>query len=192
MGHNDEQKFNLIRPNEDLIHYDTKFGHNVTLGFGVVIDQNCEIGDRVFIGHNTVIRAGVKIGNDSTIGHLVVIEADTVIGEKVTIQSQCHVTKDARIDDRVFFGPMAMCINTRNISHGRTFKPRIQGPWIKFGAIIGSGAILMPGCEIGRNAVVGAGALVDGRVPDEKIYYSKSMVAQNQGTVTRGGILKDD
>jgi len=187
-----DRPFKRTRPQDDLIHFETKFGTNVTVGFGVVIDENCRIGSNVFIGHNTVIRSGVKIGNESIIGHLVVIESDTVIGERVTIQSQCHITKFARIDDRVFFGPMAMCINTKNISHGRGFKPKLQGPRIKYGARIGSGCILLPGSEVGVNSVVGAGALVNGIIPDGKIYYCKEMVAKAQGTVTRREMLKNE
>ena len=52
------------------------------IGWGVVIDENCNIGNDVFIGHNTVIRSGVKIGEGSIIGHLVMVESDTVIGGK--------------------------------------------------------------------------------------------------------------
>ena len=190
MGHNDDQPFSVLRPFEDLIHYGTKFGKNVVLGFNVIIDENCLVGDSVFIGHNTVIRSGVKIGNGSVIGHLVMIESDTIIGQKVTIQSQCHITKNATIEDRVFFGPMAMCINTKTISHGREFKPRIEGPHIKFGARIGSGSILLPGCVIGKNSTVGAGSVIRGEVPDQTIYYSKKTLAEFQGIVARREILK--
>jgi acetyltransferase-like isoleucine patch superfamily enzyme len=191
-----DRGFTRIRADEEKISMGTKFGENVKIGYGVVIDENVKIGDNVFIGHNTVIRSNVVIGSGRSperplvIGHLVVIESDTMIGDMVTIQSQCHITKYAIIGDRVFMGPMAMCINTKNISHGRDFRPRLQGPIIGFGARIGSGAILLPGCEIGDNAVVGAGAIINGKVPNGKIYFSKSMVAMLQGDVPPGEMLK--
>jgi acetyltransferase-like isoleucine patch superfamily enzyme len=119
----------------------------------------------------------VTIGNDSIIGHLVMIEADTQIGEHVTIQSQCHITKFAFIDDHVFFGPMAMCINTKQISHGRDFKPKLEGPRFGYGARIGAGAIILPGTRIGANASIGAGALVSGKIPENELWYSKKMKA---------------
>lgn len=178
-----DRGFERIREDEEMISMSVKFGKDVRIGHGVVIDEGCTIGDYVFIGHNTVIRSNVSIGSGSVIGHLVMIESDTTIGQKVTIQSQCHITKYARIADHVFIGPMAMCINTKNISHGRRFKPKLAGPTIKFGARIGSGAILLPGCEIGQNAVIGAGALINGKVPDNKIYFSKVMIAQDQGEI---------
>ena len=148
------------------------------------------IGNDVFIGHNTVVRSNVSIGDGSVIGHLVMIESDTSIGQKVTIQSQCHITKNAVIADRVFMVPMAMCINTKNISHGRGYKPKIQGPIIGFGARIGSGAILLPGTEIGQNAVIGAGAIVNGKIPDRMVFFSRKMMAEYQGEVDPREILK--
>ena len=89
-------------------------------------------------------------------------------------------------------GPMAMCINTRNISHGRGFKAKLQGPKIGFGARIGSGAILLPGVTIGENAVIGAGAIVDGKVEDRAIFFSKTLLAQYQGKVEDREVLNHD
>ena len=148
----------------------TRFGKGVKLGFNVVIDGVVTIGDNVFIGHNTVIRSGVEIGNNTVIGHLVMIESDTKIGDFVTIQSQCHITKLATIHSRVFMGPKAMCINTHNISHGRKFEVKLEGPTIQYGARIGSGAIVMPGIIIGNEAVLGAGAVATKDIPAFQIW----------------------
>jgi UDP-2-acetamido-3-amino-2,3-dideoxy-glucuronate N-acetyltransferase len=186
----DDRGFYRIRSDEEQISMSVRFGRNVKIGWGVVIDEDVVIGDDVFIGHNTVIRSNVTIGSGSIIGHLVMIESDTSIGNKVTIQSQCHITKNARISDQVFMGPMAMCINTRKISHGRGFKARLQGPKIGYGARIGSGAILMPGVQIGKNAVVGAGAVIDGKVGDREVYFSKQLLAQLMGDVEQREVLE--
>lgn len=147
------------------------YGNNFSkVGQGVVIDENVTLGKNVFIGHNTVIRSGVTIGDNTVIGHLVVIEADTKIGNNVTIQSQCHITKLATIEDRVFFGPKAMLINTHKISHGRNFEANLQGPTIKYGARIGAGAVIMPGIVIGREAMIGANSTVTKDCKDFGIY----------------------
>lgn len=162
MNYNDpyEERYEIIGGGYGPIHWTVKFGKGVKIGRNVVIDEGVTVGNNVFIGHNTVIRSGVKIGNNSIIGHLVVIEADTTVGEHVTIQSQCHITKLAVIENDVFFGPMAMCINTQHISHGRSFKPKLNGPRIKRGARIGSGSVLMPGVIIGEEAEIGANSTI--------------------------------
>jgi acetyltransferase-like isoleucine patch superfamily enzyme len=44
-----------------------------------------------------------------------------------------------------------------------------KGPTIRRGARIGGGAVLLPGIEIGEEAVVGAGAVVLGDVPPRTV-----------------------
>lgn len=156
---------------ENPIHWSVRFGKNVRVGENVVIDEGCSIGDDVFIGHGTVIRSEVKIGSGSIIGHLVMIEKNTEIGQKVTVQSQCHITAYAKIGDFVFFGPKAMMINTRRISHGRGFEAQLEGPEIAHGARIGSGSIILPGRKIGNNAVIGAGSLIVRDIPARQIWF---------------------
>jgi len=192
MGNIYEELFKRVRPDEAKISHSVKFGRNVRVGHGVVIDPDCVIGDDVFIGHNSVIRSGVRIGNRSIIGHLVVIEETTKIGDDVTIQSQCHITKLARIEDRVFMGPQAMCINTHRISHGRDYKAKLEGPVIKFAARIGSGSILMPGVTVGRNSVIGAGSLIVKDVPDEQIWYGKHTVTVSQAATFQNYVPKNE
>ena len=53
----------------------------------------------------------------------------------------------------------------------REFSYEAKGPTIKFGARIASSATIMPGVVIGREALVGAGALVTKDVPDLMIAY---------------------
>jgi len=126
----------------------------------VNIDPGCKIAENVFIGHNTVIRENVTIGKGSVIGHNVVIEKDTVIGENTTIQSQCHITAYAKIGNNVFFGPMAMCINTWNIAKHRNFDAVSIGPTIEDNVRIGAGAVIMPNVHIGKECVIGANSTV--------------------------------
>jgi acetyltransferase-like isoleucine patch superfamily enzyme len=171
----------------DRIHHDCRIGENVRIGEGTIIESGCRIGDNVFIGFNTVLRSGNTVGDNSIIGHLVMIESDSWIGKNTTIQSQCHITKYAKIDDHVFIGPKAMLINTHKISHGRDFEPELKGPHICFAARIGSGSIIMPGTVIGKNAVVGAGAVVTHDIPSEQIWFGNP--ARYQGEVPKKELL---
>jgi len=58
---------------DDPIHWSTKFGRNVKLGHGVVIEKNCRIGNNVRIGHNSVIKSGVSISDNTVIRDLTVV-----------------------------------------------------------------------------------------------------------------------
>jgi UDP-2-acetamido-3-amino-2,3-dideoxy-glucuronate N-acetyltransferase len=161
---------------EAPISPDTKFGNNVRIGDGVVIDAGCTIGDNCFIGHNTVIRKGVTIGNNTVIGHLCVVESDTTIGDRVLIHCQCHITKDVVIEDDVFMGVLVGMTNTNRIVHGRNIDLKIEGPKIKRAARIGSGVMLMPGVVVGENAQVGLGSIVTKNIPDREVWFGTPAV----------------
>lgn len=184
----DDNRFETVRDGAE-IHPSVIFKGDSRIGFHTVIDEGVEIADGVFIGHNSVIRSGVKIGAGSIIGHCVVIEANTVIGKRVTIQSNCHITKNAQIGDDCFFGPMAMMINTRRISHGRGFKAQLEGPTIGRAVRVGAGAIVMPGSKIGDNAVLGAGSILTSgkEVPPREIWFGYPAI--HRGRVEEGEVL---
>jgi len=154
----------------DPVHWSVKFGKNVTLGQGVVIEEGCEIGDNTFIGHYTVMRPGTKIGSDCVIGHLTVFEGDCVIGDRVLIHAQCHITKDVKIEDDVFIAPFFCGANTQRIKHGRNFGLKINGYTIRRAVRIGIGVLVLPGIEIGENAQIGVGAVVTKDVPPREVW----------------------
>jgi UDP-2-acetamido-3-amino-2,3-dideoxy-glucuronate N-acetyltransferase len=45
----------------------------------------------------------------------------------------------------------------------------VSKAWVRHGAAVGGGAVVLPGVEIGRFALVGAGAVVTRAVPDRGI-----------------------
>ena len=49
--------------------------------------------------------------------------------------------------------------------HNSVFKPVT----ISANSFIGAGAIILPGSEIGKNCIIGAGAVVKGKIPDDSI-----------------------
>lgn len=164
------EPYKLALGSNDPIHWSTKFGKNVTLGKGVIIEENCRIGDNTFIGHYTVLRPGTKIGNDCVIGHLTVFEGDCVICDRVLIHAQCHITKGVTIEDDVFIAPFFCGANTQRIKHGRDFDLKINGYTIRRAARIGIGVLILPGREIGENAQIGVGAVVTKDVPPREVW----------------------
>jgi UDP-2-acetamido-3-amino-2,3-dideoxy-glucuronate N-acetyltransferase len=169
------------------IHYDTRFGKNVRLGEGVVIEGDCSIGDNCVIGHYVILRPGTKIGNDCTMGHHTVFEGDCDIGNRVLIHAQCHITKDVIIEDDVFIAPFFCGANTMRIKHGRDYPLVINGYRIRRAARIAIGVLVLPGVEIGENALIGAGALVTKDVPAGEIWVG--VPARKVGDVPEDEIL---
>jgi len=168
---NDAQKsYRMVYDSVGLIHPSTKFGKNVKLGYGVVIEEGCEIGDNTFIGNYTTLRPRTKIGKDCVIGHLTVFEGDAVIEDRVLIHAQCHITKDVLIEEDVFIAPFFCGANTQKIKHGRNYKLKINGYIIRRAARIGIGVLVLPGVEVGENSQIGVGSIVTKDIPPREIW----------------------
>jgi acetyltransferase-like isoleucine patch superfamily enzyme len=117
------------------------------------------------------------------IGHLTVSEGDNSIGSDCLIHAQCHVTKGAIIEDKVFIAPGFIGANDPEMvhmrRHGKEFIPK--GYTIKRGARIAIGVLVAPGVTIGSNAVIGIGAVIVKDVADNEIVYGQR--AQTRGVV---------
>lgn len=123
-------------------------GANVVLYAGVEIGPDVLIGDGVKIRENTTIGRGSVVGSNST------LQNDVVIGERVRVVDLSHITAGVRIADDVFWSVGVLSMNDNRDDLG------LRAPKIERGAFIGGGAILLPGVEIGEDAMVAAGAVV--------------------------------
>jgi acetyltransferase-like isoleucine patch superfamily enzyme len=107
---------------------------------------------------------GAVIGADCNICDHVFIENDVRIGDRVTIKSGVQLWDGVVLEDDVVVGPNATFTND---SFPRSKKPPSEflKTIIKAGASIGGNATILPGLTVGRNAMVGAGAVVTQDVP---------------------------
>jgi len=100
----------------------------------------------------------------------------------VTVETQCHITEGIIIEDWVFIASEFVGANTMKISHGRKNVPLVkEAPYIKFGARIGVNVTALPRVTIGREAFIGAGAIVTKDIPDFAIAFGTP--AKVMGTV---------
>jgi UDP-2-acetamido-3-amino-2,3-dideoxy-glucuronate N-acetyltransferase len=110
---------------------------------------------------------GCRIGDHTRVGPFVEIQRGAVIGAYCKIQSHTFVCAGVEIRDRVFVGHGVVFINDR---HPRAATDEgvlsTDDDWellrtvVEDGASLGSGAVILGGLRIGRDAVVGAGAVV--------------------------------
>ncbi|MDP6282141.1 MAG: acyltransferase [Acidimicrobiales bacterium] len=122
---------------------DTLIAAQVTLSAGMgpgqemVTDPVVRIGDRCVIGRGTAI-----------VGHFSIdIGDDVYMGMNIYITDQNHGYED--LDQPI-----------------GTQTPNDDAVSIGSGSWIGSGAVILPGAQIGRHVVVGANSVVRGKVPD--------------------------
>ena len=139
----------------------TEIGDGTVVSTGAIVFAGSRIGARVILGDQSCVRERVTVGDDVVIGRGSLVENDTTIGALTKIQAHAYITAYSTLEDNVFIAP---CVATTNDNFmGRTEKRRelIKGPTIRRGARIGGAAVLLPGIEIGEEAFVGAGAIVN-------------------------------
>jgi len=171
------------------IHPDVRFGERVKIGEFIIIEKDCVIGDDVLIGHHVVLRENTHIGHDSKIGHFASTEPGARIGNHVSIDKYCHIGRDCVVEDHVFFGFGSVPLDTRRISHGRSFGYKCDPPHIGWGARIGGNVTIMPGVDIGREALIGAGSVVTKDCEPFGIYIG--VPAKKAGVVPEDERLKN-
>ncbi len=146
------------------------FGMGSCISFptGTIFGEgNMVIGVGTMVGAYTTISAGFAPGQ--SLGDRVIIR----IGDRVVLGRGSHVVGHRSIDigDDVYTGPYVY-ITDQNHSYrdphlpiGRQW-PTDQPVKIGAGSWLGTGAVVLPGADIGRNVVVAAGSVVRGVVPD--------------------------
>lgn len=118
----------------------------------------------------SIVLEGAKIGSNSNICSHCFIENFVIIGDNVTVKNGVHLYDGIELEDDVFIGPNVTFTNdkyprskSRNYQNLKTY--------IKRGASIGGGAVILPGITIGENAMVGSGSVVTKNVPSNSVVY---------------------
>uniref|UniRef100_A0A7C1JI37 N-acetyltransferase n=1 Tax=Caldilinea aerophila TaxID=133453 RepID=A0A7C1JI37_9CHLR len=136
------------------------------------VSPRARIGKGTRIWNRAQVREGAVLGERCNVGRDVYIDFDVQIGNCCKIQNSALIYHGAVIEDGVFIGPQACLTNDR---YPRAINPdgSLKGAddWevgqtvVRYGASIGAGAIIVTGVEVGRFAMVGAGAVVTHDVP---------------------------
>ena len=130
--------------------------------------QSVYIGEDSRIWQYSVILAQAKIGKNCNICAHTLIENDVVIGNNVTVKSGVFLWDGITIQDNVFIGPNVTFTNDKH-PRSKQYPEEFFRTVIEQGASIGANATILPGIKIGKNAMIGAGAVVTKDVPEKAI-----------------------
>ncbi len=151
---------------------------------------NC-VADDVKLGEGVTLSKfinlyGCEIGAETKIGAFVEIQKNAKVGRHCKVSSHTFICEGVTIEDDVFIGHSVTFTNdSYPRSTNGTGGLQTQADWkveftlVRKGASIGSGATILPGLEIGENAMVGAGSVVTRDVP------ANAIVAGNPAKVLR-------
>ena len=128
--------------------------------------RDVELGDDVVVQPFTNLYE-CRVGDGSRIGPFVEIQKGVVVGARCKIQSHAFLCEGVELEDEVFVGHGVLFINDkrpRATTAGGALQTdddwELQRTVVERGASLGSGAVILGGLRIGRDALVGAGAVV--------------------------------
>ncbi|WP_081408426.1 WxcM-like domain-containing protein [Acinetobacter sp. SFB] len=130
--------------------------------------QSSQIGEDSRVWQYSVILAQATIGKNCNICAHTLIENDVVIGDNVTVKSGVFIWDGITVQDNVFIGPNVTFTNDKH-PRSKQYPDEFLRTIIEEGASIGANATILPGIRIGKNAMVGAGAVVTKDVPENAI-----------------------
>ena len=136
-----------------------------------IVDDGAEIGADAKIWHFCHVMANAKIGRAVILGQNVFVAPNVAVGAGSRVQNNVSLYDGVRLEDDVFVGPSAVFTNVRRPRAHVSRKDEFESTIVRRGATIGAGAVLRCGIEVGRHAMVGAGAVVTKAVADHALVF---------------------
>jgi len=165
-----------------------------------IVETGAVIGKKTRVWAFVHILPGAKIGSACNICDNVFIENDVVIGNRVTVKSGVQLWDGMRLEDDTFIGPNVTFTNDP-FPRSKKYPEKFLNTYIRQGASIGANATLLPGIIVGKNAMVGAGAVVTHDVPPNAIvvgnparivnyvHTDRNLAPMEDETTKKGGVL---
>lgn len=183
----------IADPNRFDVRGELRIGQNVRIDINVIFEGYVVLGDGCQIGPNVVLKNvvlgkrvtvdtnsmidGATIASDCQIGPFARIRPGTVMDERAKVGNFVELKKtclgqdskanhlsylgDTVVGQRVNIGAGTITCNYDGVNK--------HGTVIKDGAFIGSNTALIGPVQIGQNATIGAGSVINENTPDDKL-----------------------
>ncbi len=140
----------------------TTIGRGSIIGANAVVYTDVSVGERVLIGDLASIREGCSLANESVVGRGVMLMYDVKIGPRARVIDGAILTGGMIVEADVFVGPGVNTINDNDVYLKRFgLRPfSVHAPVLRRFAVIGAGATIAGGVEVGVGAIVAPQAMV--------------------------------
>lgn len=146
--------------------------------------ESSNVGDGTRIWAFAHVLPGATIGVGCNICDGVFVENNVTVGDHVTVKCGVQLWDGVTLEDHVFVGPNATFTNDMR-PRSQVYPEQFLRTVVEQGASIGANATILPGIRIGRNAMVGAGAVVTRSVPPNAVVVGNpAKIAGYVGTDT--------
>jgi hypothetical protein len=146
-----------------------RIGDDSLIGANTVIYVGASISNNVLVADLASIRENTSIGEFTIIGRGVTVENYVNIGKRCKLESECYITAYSEIEDYVFIAPGVVTSNDNYLGRTEERFKHFKGVTVKRGGRIGANSVILPGKNIGEDALVAAGSTVTKDVPPRKI-----------------------
>lgn len=141
-----------------------EIGENTLLRSGTIIYADNAFGPDLQTGHRVTIREKTQIGSHVRVGTLSDIQGYCTLGNHVHLHSNVHIGQQSVVDEYAWIFPYVILTNDPTPP-----SELLVGVHVEPFAVITTGCVVMPGLTIGKDALVGGGAVVTKDVPSESI-----------------------
>ena len=120
---------------------------------------------------------GCEVGDNCKIGAFVEIQKNASVAARCKISSHSFICEGVTIEDEVFIGHGVIFINDPEPRAASGGHLQTEADWavvptyVRRGASIGSGAVILCGVTVGAGAMIGAGAVVTHDVAPGAVVY---------------------
>ena len=129
-----------------------------------LVSPKAKLGKNVRIWNYAYVGGDTSIGDNTKIGSLAHVDYNVVIGKDCKVEGLAYIAPLSRIGDNVFIGPAAVLTNDPY-----PLSDRMIGVTVEEGSIICARAVIKAGITVGKNSVVGMGAVVTKDVPPNSV-----------------------
>ncbi len=157
-----------------------------------IVDEPVSIGEGTKIWHFCHIQPNAQIGSNCSLGQNVNVANNVRIGDHCKIQNNVSLYEGVELESYVFCGPSMVFTNIVNprCKYPQKGSQFYQRTLVREGASLGANSTILCGITIGRNAVIGAGAVVTRDVPDYAIVIGNP--ARQMGWACECGVRLPD
>ena len=154
------------------------------------ICESSEVGAGTRVWAFAHVLPGATVGQDCNICGGAFVESDVTLGDNVTVKNNVLLYNGVTCQDDVFLGPNVVFTNDlRPRAHRKLGSEGLRPTLVCEGATLGAGVVVVCGTTVGRNAFVGAGAVITRNVPAHAFMLGNP--ARQQGWVCRCGARLD-
>lgn len=159
-----------------------------------LVEDGVVLGEGTAVWDNAHLRAPSRIGRDCIIGEKTYVAYGVEIGDRVKVNAFVYLCTGVTVEDGVMISAGTVFTNDRypraatpDLSELRSSDPEedTAATLVSAGATIGARAVIGPGVDIGRFAMVAAGAVVTRDVAD--FHLVAGLPAVTIGVVCRCG-----